>query len=471
MRKVKNSEFLRRTKGELKKLIDQLNNYFDYVSILRTDIQGYKYEYSGQSSSLGESMWTDRGFVVRVYSAGKVLEYSFNNINPGDAKLLAGEILLFSEKALRSNYNLYTLPDEEDVISSFSDEVKEDPTAATPDQIFFYLKELFKKTIKAGESVFNVRVVYEWVKVSKIFLSVKKDLEQNYLWSQAYLIPMVKENKAVKTIHVAASGIGGVEILKRLEEKVSKTVKDAESLLSAELLVPGEYEVICTPDITGLIAHEAFGHGVEMDMFVKNRALGKDFIGKQVSSPLINMRDTAFPVRHAGSFRFDDEGNFAKNTLIIENGILKKGISDLLSASYLGVSSTGNGRRESYLNKIYTRMSNTYFESGNDDVSLMIASVKMGYLLDYTESGMEDPKNWGLQGIAILGKEIVNGKLTGKVVSPVVMTGYVPDILKNITMVSSEIELSGSGYCGKGWKEFVKVSSGGPYIKTKMRLG
>lgn len=142
MRKVKNSEFLRRTKGELKKLIDQLNNYFDYVSILGTDIQGYKYEYSGQSSSLGESMWTDRGFIVRVYSAGKVLEYSFNNINPGDAKLLAGEILLFSEKALRNNYNLYTLPEEEDVISSFSDEVKEDPIAATPDQIF-----LFKRII------------------------------------------------------------------------------------------------------------------------------------------------------------------------------------------------------------------------------------------------------------------------------------------------------------------------------------
>ena len=116
-------------------------------------------------------------------------------------------------------------------------------------------------------------------------------------------------------------------------------------------------------------------------------------------------------------------------------------------------------------------MTNTYFESGSDSLKEMIASIPYGFLIDYTQSGMEDPKNWGLQAIAFLGREIRNGAFTGKTVSPVVMTGYVPDILNNITMLSGDVELSGSGYCGKGWKEFVKVSSGGPYIKTKMRLG
>ena len=32
-------------------------------------------------------------------------------------------------------------------------------------------------------------------------------------------------------------------------------------------------------------------------------------------------------------------------------------------------------------------------------------------------------------------------------------------------------EQRGSGFCGKGYKEFVKVSDGGPYIKAKIRLG
>ena len=32
-------------------------------------------------------------------------------------------------------------------------------------------------------------------------------------------------------------------------------------------------------------------------------------------------------------------------------------------------------------------------------------------------------------------------------------------------------ELNGGGMCGKGYKEWVKVSDGGPYIKARIRLG
>ena len=468
---VKDSKFLKRIEKELKLLIDKLSSSFDYISILGTDISGFKYEYSGQNSSLTESMWTDRGFVARIYKSGKVLEYSFNNIHTGDAELLAEKIINFSDNALSSNFRVYPIPEEDLQSFSYNENVEIDPSTTDPETIFTELNNIFKETMDSGESVFNARVVYEWSKVSKIFLSSKKSLKQNYIWSQSYLIPMMKKDDMVKIIYAAESGLSGLELLSKLKEKISNTVKDGEILLQAENIIPGEYDVICTPDITGLIAHEAFGHGVEMDMFVKNRALGRDYIGKQVASPLVNMRDGAIPERHAGSFYFDDEGTPAQNTLIIENGILKRGISDLHSASSQKTKPTGNGRRQSYKNKTYTRMTNTYFEPGNDNYESILASVKHGYLLDYTQSGMEDPKNWGLQAIAILGKEIKDGKFTGKVISPVIMTGYVPDILKNITMIGDKLELSGSGYCGKGWKEFVKVSSGGPYIKTRIRLG
>jgi TldD protein len=68
-------------------------------------------------------------------------------------------------------------------------------------------------------------------------------------------------------------------------------------------------------------------------------------------------------------------------------------------------------------------------------------------------------------------REIKDGKLTGKVFSPIVLTGYVPDLLKSITMMSDTVELAGGGMCGKGYKEWVKVSDGGPYIKARIRLG
>ncbi len=87
------------------------------------------------------------------------------------------------------------------------------------------------------------------------------------------------------------------------------------------------------------------------------------------------------------------------------------------------------------------------------------------------ESGMEDPKHWGIQCIIQMGREIRDGKLTGRVFAPIILTGYVPDLLGNISMVSSDREIFGSGGCGKGHKEWVKVADGGPYLKTIGRLG
>ena len=116
-------------------------------------------------------------------------------------------------------------------------------------------------------------------------------------------------------------------------------------------------------------------------------------------------------------------------------------------------------------------MTNTYFVPGSSTLEEMIASVSYGYLLENVNSGMEDPKNWGIQCMVNVAREIKDGKLTGKICSPVVLTGYVPDLLKSISMMSDTVEMSGSGFCGKGYKEWAIVSAGGPYIKAAVRLG
>ena len=208
-----------------------------------------------------------------------------------------------------------------------------------------------------------------------------------------------------------------------------------------------------------------------MDMFVKKRALAEKYVGGYVASELVTMHDGASAASQTATYFFDDEGTMAHDTIVIEKGILKQGISDLQSAIVLGTVPTGNGRRQGYDRKAYTRMTNTYFEGGTHTKEEMIASVSYGFLLENASSGMEDPKNWGIQCMVNIAREIRDGKLTGKIFSPIVLTGYVPDLLKSISMMSEEVILGGGGFCGKGYKEWVKVSDGGPYIKAKIRLG
>ena len=253
--------------------------------------------------------------------------------------------------------------------------------------------------------------------------------------------------------------------------RLKATYDDLMVLFESGNIEPGEYDVICPPETTGIIAHESFGHGVEMDMFVKNRSIAQKHLGDKVASDLLVMYDGPQHQQQTASYFFDDEGILADRTLIIDHGKLVSGMCDTLSAARLGVKPTGNGRRETFERKAYTRMSNTYFQPLNDKREDMIKSIKYGFIVDGPQSGMEDPKNWGIQCVYNKAREIKDGKLTGKVFTPVYMTGYVPDLLKSIDMISGDLELNGCGYCGKGYKEFVVVSDGGPYIKAKARLG
>lgn len=470
--KLLNSEFLANNKPLLRKLVRMLSESYEYVSVLGTDTKGKSFSVSKTGASVNDSMLVERGFVVRIHNGVNYSEYSFNEINEDKLCSIVEDIKAKLNKVSKEIcVNSYEVIEENDIKNSFFGEVGINPEEISSEVILKSLTEIKDAALAYSDLIANFKVTYNTIHVSKIFITSKKDLEQSYMLGEGYLYSLVTRDKKTKYYYKTFSGLKGFELIDELKEGVVETINVSINLLDATTAEPGEYDVICSPDISGLIAHEAFGHGVEMDMFVKERAKGVEFLNKQVASPLTTMHDGAAAAKHTSSYFFDDEGTLGTDTVVINKGILKTGLSDLLSALKLGTTPTGNGKRQSFERKAYARMTNTFFEAGNDKFEDMLASIKYGYLLEGIFSGMEDPKNWGIQCIVLLGREIKDGKLTGKLISPVIMTGYVPDLLNSISMVSGNIELDGAGFCGKGYKEFVKTSSGGPYIKAKVRLG
>lgn len=467
--KVKMSQFLTEQKEKLKEIILELSKDYKYVSILGVDTKGTSFNVSRSESSIGDSMWNERGFVIRIFNGTNYSEYSFNSIDEN----VSGFVSSIKDRFNSSKNNLleYPLLEEEEVIDSFIGDVSILPTQVNSKEKIEKLITIKNKALTSSDEVVDFRVNYLESHISKMFLSNKKEMEQSYVWSQGSVIAIVRRDEKTKFFYDSSSGLKGVELIDELEKEYKNTIDSALKLLDSDNIIPGEYDIICAPDVSGLIAHEAFGHGVEMDMFVKKRAKAQNYLNDRVGSNLVSMYDGAKSANHVSSYLFDDEGTLGSSTKIIDNGILKEGISDILSALKLGTVPTGNGKRESYERKAYARMTNTFFTGGTDKLDDMIASIDKGYLLEGVMSGMEDPKNWGIQCMLAQGKEIINGKLTGKIVSPVIMTGYVPDVLNSIDMISKEVVMYGSGACGKGYKEWVKTSDGGPFIKAKGRLG
>lgn len=469
------STYLSQSKPLLQKLIQMLSAKYTYVSILACDSVGKFIEVSEKEQKIIDHPLQERGFVVRVYNGKYYSEYSFNHLEAGNIKDIFNQIVeqLDVKDAIDKSIYLketdYPLIQEQAMKESFSKLNKD--KKYTLQELIHFCKKMVDHTFEESEYVIHSSCRIEYLTISKMFLSSKKELEQVYFWANGRLSVILNRNDITKTNFESASDVTITGVLKELDKKAHGLIKDGRALLDSEKPSAGEYDIITTPDITGIIAHEAFGHGVEMDMFVKNRAKAQQYLGKRVASEIINMHDGAIPFENSSSYFFDDEGILAQDTLIIKNGILQTGIADTLSALKLNITPTGNGKRESYKRKAYTRMTTTYFERGKSNLDDMIATIKKGILVSNAYSGMEDPKNWGMQAIALIGKEIVDGKVTSKVFSPIYMSGNVLDILQSASLTSHDFELFGSGYCCKGYKEKVKTVDGGPYLKVKVNIG
>jgi TldD protein len=324
--------------------------------------------------------------------------------------------------------------------------------------------------ILKAEKVVNAMVTYTERMENKTFINRVRVVEEHVRRITHFLIAFVTDGKTMKSNFLTTGGTGGLERIEVRDEKIDEMIDTARKLLEAERIAPNFYEVAAAPSVTGLIAHEAFGHGVEIDMYLKGRARSRDFLGAQIASPIVNIVDDPTVPDAYGSYFIDDEGEPARPTYIIKDGRYVQGIGDLYSSIVTGLPKTANGRRESFERKIYSRMSNTFIQPHNLTPAEIIAAVENGVYLEQGLSGMEDPKGWGIQIIVHYGREIRNGKLTDRIFSPLGLTGYVPELLQNISMIGNDFELDG-GTCGKGHKEYVPVSSGGPHIRTRVRLG
>ena len=457
-------------KASFVQLQKKLASTYDNVSILIEKTKGKSYRYSKSGTIIKDNPFASSGAVIRLFCSKGMYEYSFNDFSVEYMSKIP-DIISHNISSLKyAGASSFENNGDEYISFNKSTDFEINPEELSDEEITSSLKSIYEKAVNFDSNIVDCVCVFQYLCIHKLFISDKKDLCQHVMWSNGIAQPLAsKDNKTFYYLK-AFSTLGGAELLKEMNEDISYPCKCVVELLDSEMPRPGVYDVICMPDVTGLIAHEAFGHGVEMDMFVKDRALAREFINKPIASGLVTMHDNAATCMESGSYFFDDEGTISHDTVIIKNGILISGINDLHSASSLGISPTGNGRRESFERKAYTRMTNTYFEAGNSTLDEMIASIDYGILLENGSSGMEDPKNWGIQCMVNMGREIKDGKFTGKIFSPICLSGYVPDLLSSISMVSDQASLSGCGYCGKGYKEWVKVSDGGAAIKARVTI-
>jgi len=266
-------------------------------------------------------------------------------------------------------------------------------------------------------------------------------------------------------------GTVGYELVKETDPHVfgASVAKEAVELLSAVKPPNGLMTVIVDPDIAGVLAHEVMGHASEADEVIKHRSFLSDAVGKKVASNLVTMVDNGTIDGAYGSIPFDSEGTPSSRTTIIEKGVYKGFMHSLETAAALNSTPTGNGRTQDYNRRVWVRMTNTFFEPGNWKLEEMISDTKEGLLALKAVSGQEDPVGGGFQVRALKGYTIKNGEKKN-LVRGFSLTGKALEILKTVDSVEKEFQLC-SGFCGKGEEDWIHVTSGGPYMRTRITAG
>jgi TldD protein len=251
----------------------------------------------------------------------------------------------------------------------------------------------------------------------------------------------------------------------RLDRVVREAVARTTILFEAGAPPAGEMPVVLAAGSSGILLHEAIGHGMEADFNRKNVSIYADKIGKPIAQPFVNIVDDATNDGARGAINVDDEGNPAGRTHLVENGVLTTFLHDQISAKHYGVAPTGNGRRQGYQFAPLPRMRSTYMLPGPHRKEEIIASVKRGiYCMNFTNGQV----NIGAGDFTFYVKNgymIEDGKLT-RPIKDVNIIGNGPKVLEKVDMVSDDLQIDEGGWtCGKDGQS-VPVSQGIPTVRV-----
>ncbi len=259
------------------------------------------------------------------------------------------------------------------------------------------------------------------------------------------------------------------------EENWKKSADEAlrQALVNVEAVPApaGEMPVILGPGWPGVLLHEAVGHGLEGDYNRKKTSAFSGRIGQRVAAPGVTVIDDGTIPDRRGSITVDDEGTPSGKNILIEGGILKGYIQDRMNARLMGVSPTGNGRRESFEHQPMPRMTNTYMLAGKANREDMIRSVKQGLYAVNFGGGQVDITSGKFVFSASEAYRIENGKVT-QPVKGATLIGSGPDIMRKIADIGDDLELDpGIGTCGKD-AQSVPVGVGQPTLLiSKITVG
>ena len=261
------------------------------------------------------------------------------------------------------------------------------------------------------------------------------------------------------------SGHAGFELFDQVtpEELARRCARESVVMLEAEDCPAGKMDIVMQNGWGGVLVHEAVGHPLEADNIARKIGVFTGKLGQKVAGDVFTMVDDGSLPNLRGTTNFDDEGTQMKRNVLIERGVLRKYMTDILSARQIGMERTGNGRRESFRYIPIPRMTNTFIEQGKDKPEDILASTPKGLYVQSLSGGSVNPTT-GVFNFTCRECYLIEGGKKTKPVKGATLIGSCTEIISNIDAVGNDLDF-GPGICGKG--QSAEVTAGQPTVRIR----
>ena len=231
-----------------------------------------------------------------------------------------------------------------------------------------------------------------------------------------------------------------------VEDTAKEAARIAVTMLSAKPCPSGKMPVVIDNGFGGVIFHEACGHSLEATSVGVHASVFDGKLGQQIASPLVTALDDGTMPGEWGSIAIDDEGHDSSRNVLIENGILKGYMIDLLGSRRMNMPATGSSRRQNYQYAPTSRMTNTYIAAGSSDPKSIIADTSYGLYAANMGGGSVDPATGEFNFAVTEGYMIRDGQIA-EPVRGATLIGKGSQVLRNIDRVGTNLALA-QGICG-----------------------
>jgi TldD protein len=286
-------------------------------------------------------------------------------------------------------------------------------------------------------------------------------------WTLGACSAWARSDGVMQRGHDAVGNVGGYELM-RTEGALAMAEKAASMglrLLDSKPPPAGNFTCVLDSKLTGLMAHEAFGHACEADAVLAGACVLEGKLGEVVADEQVSLIDDPTMKSTFGYFGYDWEGVKSSRHVLIEKGVLKGYMHNLETGARMGVPTNGAARSQAFSSPPIIRMSNTFIAPGEWKKDEIIEETKKGLLAVGAQNGYVEPAKGQFMFRCDEAYEIKDGEV-GQMYRDASLSGVILEVLRNVECVADDLRLGDPGYCGKGG-QLARTTDGGPHMCIK----